>query len=365
MTRRSLPLLLALVAPIAAAQDRSSHRRQLRRSTRRKSEATFTGNVVVDPRRDDGLGRQGGGRATAPAASTTSRASSPAAASASRPRTRPRPAQRAVFDPETQILTHHRQRQGRSADAARCNGPRAGRSTSRHKTSTFFGRQQAAASPASSPRNERQPAQRPRRPDRLARRARTRQELRPRRRRARRLDRGAARRGGGPARAQRRRQDHRLHHDHGAGQARQGRDHARRARRSPTLPMFQRGRLGIGYLPQEPSIFRGLTVKGNILAVLEGHVGSRKRAQAAARHAARRVRHRPPANTNALALSGGERRRVEIARAHGRRSDLHAARRALRRRRSDRRGRGQGAGPRSSPSAASASWSPTTRCAKR
>src|SRR6187549_3102530 len=42
------------------------------------------------------------------------------------------------------------------------------------------------------------------------------------------------------------------------------------------LPLFQRGRLGIGYLPQEPSIFRGLDVKGNILAVLEGHVRNGK-----------------------------------------------------------------------------------------
>src|SRR3569623_2105271 len=46
------------------------------------------------------------------------------------------------------------------------------------------------------------------------------------------------------------------------------------------LPLFQRGRLGIGYLPQEPSIFRGLSVKGNILAVHESHVRSRvERAQ--------------------------------------------------------------------------------------
>ncbi|RYH13686.1 MAG: ATP-binding cassette domain-containing protein, partial [Alphaproteobacteria bacterium] len=41
------------------------------------------------------------------------------------------------------------------------------------------------------------------------------------------------------------------------------------------LPLFQRGRLGIGYLPQEPSIFRGLSVEGNILAVLEGHIPRR------------------------------------------------------------------------------------------
>src|SRR5690606_32289579 len=41
------------------------------------------------------------------------------------------------------------------------------------------------------------------------------------------------------------------------------------------LPLFQRGQLGIGYLPQEPSIFRGLTVRGNIMAVLENAVSSR------------------------------------------------------------------------------------------
>ncbi len=81
------------------------------------------------------------------------------------------------------------------------------------------------------------------------------------------------------------------------------------------LPLFQRGRLGIGYLPQEPSIFRGLTVKGNILAVLESHVPS-------ARERRRRldilleefgIAHL--ADVSALALSGGERRRCEIARA--------------------------------------------------
>ena len=81
------------------------------------------------------------------------------------------------------------------------------------------------------------------------------------------------------------------------------------------LPLFQRGRLGIGYLPQEPSIFRGLSVEGNILAVLEGT--GRRRSERLDRldelleefslgHIAR---------SNAMALSGGERRRVEIARA--------------------------------------------------
>jgi lipopolysaccharide export system ATP-binding protein len=81
------------------------------------------------------------------------------------------------------------------------------------------------------------------------------------------------------------------------------------------LPLFQRGRLGIGYLPQEPSIFRGLSVKGNILAVLEQHVRSGK-------ERARRLEALLDdfglthlADSSALALSGGERRRTEIARA--------------------------------------------------
>jgi lipopolysaccharide export system ATP-binding protein len=81
------------------------------------------------------------------------------------------------------------------------------------------------------------------------------------------------------------------------------------------LPLFQRGRLGIGYLPQEPSIFRGLTVEGNILAVLEGHV--RKRAERRDRLDALledfSLAHLR--KSDAMALSGGERRRVEIARA--------------------------------------------------
>ncbi|MBN15234.1 MAG: ABC transporter ATP-binding protein, partial [Pelagibacterium sp.] len=42
------------------------------------------------------------------------------------------------------------------------------------------------------------------------------------------------------------------------------------------LPLYQRGRLGIGYLPQEASIFRGLSVKDNVLAVLEGHIKNKK-----------------------------------------------------------------------------------------
>ncbi len=81
------------------------------------------------------------------------------------------------------------------------------------------------------------------------------------------------------------------------------------------LPMYRRARLGIGYLPQEASIFRGLTVEGNIRAVAEV-VESDKAAQVALVDALLRefsIEHlrRSPA----LALSGGERRRCEIARA--------------------------------------------------
>jgi lipopolysaccharide export system ATP-binding protein len=81
------------------------------------------------------------------------------------------------------------------------------------------------------------------------------------------------------------------------------------------LPMYRRARLGIGYLPQEASIFRGMTVEGNIRAVAEV-VESDKAAQTALVDALLRefsIEHlrRSPA----LALSGGERRRCEIARA--------------------------------------------------
>ena len=81
------------------------------------------------------------------------------------------------------------------------------------------------------------------------------------------------------------------------------------------LPMYRRARLGIGYLPQEASIFRGLSVEANIRAVLE--VAEPVRSQREARldellaeFSLTHLRRAP-----ALALSGGERRRVEIARA--------------------------------------------------
>ncbi len=81
------------------------------------------------------------------------------------------------------------------------------------------------------------------------------------------------------------------------------------------LPMYRRSRLGIGYLPQEASIFRGLTVEENIRAVLE-IVEPDKQARDAKLDSLlqefniERLRKSP-----SIALSGGERRRVEIARA--------------------------------------------------
>lgn len=81
------------------------------------------------------------------------------------------------------------------------------------------------------------------------------------------------------------------------------------------LPMYRRARLGIGYLPQEASIFRGLSVEDNIRAVLEVTEPVREKREAIledllAEFSITHLRQAP-----ALALSGGERRRVEIARA--------------------------------------------------
>ncbi|UXN74295.1 LPS export ABC transporter ATP-binding protein [Devosia sp. A8/3-2] len=81
------------------------------------------------------------------------------------------------------------------------------------------------------------------------------------------------------------------------------------------LPLFQRGQLGIGYLPQEPSIFRGLSVAGNIMAVLENHVKGKAARQTRLQSLLEEFSIQHLAKANALALSGGERRRVEIARA--------------------------------------------------
>ena len=81
------------------------------------------------------------------------------------------------------------------------------------------------------------------------------------------------------------------------------------------LPMFQRARLGVGYLPQEASIFRGLNVEDNIRAVLEVNEPNRRAREAMLESLLEefdiaRVRSAP-----SISLSGGERRRCEIARA--------------------------------------------------
>jgi lipopolysaccharide export system ATP-binding protein len=81
------------------------------------------------------------------------------------------------------------------------------------------------------------------------------------------------------------------------------------------LPMYRRARLGIGYLPQEASVFRGLNVEQNVMAaleVIEPDAGTRDRMldELLAEFGISHLRRTP-----ALALSGGERRRVEIARA--------------------------------------------------
>ncbi len=80
-------------------------------------------------------------------------------------------------------------------------------------------------------------------------------------------------------------------------------------------PMYIRARKGIGYLPQEPSIFRGLTVEENILAILETQRenGIDRRTRLADLLA--ELNLTPLAHAKAFTLSGGERRRVEITRA--------------------------------------------------
>lgn len=80
------------------------------------------------------------------------------------------------------------------------------------------------------------------------------------------------------------------------------------------LPMYRRARLGIGYLPQEASIFRGLSVQDNILAVLELWVGSRAGRQERLEELLSEFSISHLRRASALSLSGGERRRVEIAR---------------------------------------------------
>jgi lipopolysaccharide export system ATP-binding protein len=81
------------------------------------------------------------------------------------------------------------------------------------------------------------------------------------------------------------------------------------------LPMYRRARLGIGYLPQEASVFRGLTVEQNIMAALEVVEADRDKRDLMCEDLMSEFGIGHLRRTPALALSGGERRRCEIARA--------------------------------------------------
>jgi len=81
------------------------------------------------------------------------------------------------------------------------------------------------------------------------------------------------------------------------------------------LPMYRRARLGIGYLPQEASIFRGLSVENNIRAILEMVEKNRKARERRLDELLEEFHIAHLRKSPAIALSGGERRRLEIARA--------------------------------------------------
>lgn len=81
------------------------------------------------------------------------------------------------------------------------------------------------------------------------------------------------------------------------------------------LPMYRRARLGIGYLPQEASIFRGLNVEDNLRAVLQAQNMSKNKQEQLLEELLTEFSVSHLRRTPSLALSGGERRRVEIARA--------------------------------------------------
>lgn len=81
-----------------------------------------------------------------------------------------------------------------------------------------------------------------------------------------------------------------------------------------TLPMYRRAKLGIGYLPQEMSIFRGLSVEDNIKAILEIAVPDKKKRRERLEELLSEFSIEHLRRAPALALSGGERRRAEIAR---------------------------------------------------
>ena len=81
------------------------------------------------------------------------------------------------------------------------------------------------------------------------------------------------------------------------------------------MPMYRRARLGVGYLPQEASIFRGLSVEDNIMGVLEVTEPSRARRREETEALLEEFKITHVRKSPSIALSGGERRRLEIARA--------------------------------------------------
>ena len=81
------------------------------------------------------------------------------------------------------------------------------------------------------------------------------------------------------------------------------------------LPMYRRARKGLGYLAQEPSVFRKLTVEENVMAILQTLPGSRRERQERLEGLLDELGLKPLRKSKAYALSGGERRRLEITRA--------------------------------------------------
>lgn len=80
------------------------------------------------------------------------------------------------------------------------------------------------------------------------------------------------------------------------------------------LPMYSRSRLGLGYLPQESSIFRGLSVKDNIIAILEITLNNKQEIESKCEELMDEFSISHLKNKSSSTLSGGERRRLEIAR---------------------------------------------------
>lgn len=80
------------------------------------------------------------------------------------------------------------------------------------------------------------------------------------------------------------------------------------------LPVYKRARLGLGYLPQDPSVFRQLSVRQNLIAILQLRDHSQKSCEQRADTLLDRFHLKPVADNLGSQLSGGERRRVEIAR---------------------------------------------------